>query len=110
MDGRHNGRWAALQDAERKDENLPKFKPMFRTSSAPTREDPRVLWWETYNEPNLQDPFTVKLREQAYPLGQRGLGHSSRSSPVGMTMHSPTLSMPTTMRTISPADGTNRPT
>ncbi len=36
VDGRHNGRWAALQDVERKDENLPKFKRTCRTSSAPT--------------------------------------------------------------------------
>jgi len=26
VDGRHNGRWAAPQDRERRDENLPKFK------------------------------------------------------------------------------------
>jgi hypothetical protein len=26
VDCRHNGRWAALQDAERKEDNLPKFK------------------------------------------------------------------------------------
>ena len=50
------------------------------------RDDPRVLWWETYNEPNLKDPFTVKLRELAYgwakeveplPAGHRLLGRPS---------------------------------
>jgi hypothetical protein len=66
VDGRHNGRWAALQDAERKGENLPKFKRYVQDVVRAHREDPRVLWWETYNEPNLQDPFTVKLRELAY--------------------------------------------
>ncbi len=25
-----------------------------------------MLWWETYNEPNLKDAFTAKLRELAY--------------------------------------------
>jgi hypothetical protein len=66
VDGRHNGRWAALQDAERKDENLPKFKRYVQDVIRAHREDPRVLWWETYNEPNLKDPFTVKLRDLAY--------------------------------------------
>ena len=64
--GRHNGRWAALQDAERSEENLPKFKRYVQDVIRAHREDSRVLWWETYNEPNLKDPFTVKLREQAY--------------------------------------------
>ena len=66
VDGRHNGRWAALQDAERKDENLPKLKAYVQDIIRAHRDDPRVLWWETYNEPNLQDVFTVKLRELAY--------------------------------------------
>jgi DUF1680 family protein len=66
VDGRHNGRWAALQDAERKDECLPKFKAYVQDVIRAHREDPRVLWWETYNEPNLKDAFTVRLRELAY--------------------------------------------
>jgi DUF1680 family protein len=64
--GRHNGRWAALQDAERKAENLPRFKAYVQDVIRAHREDPRVLWWETYNEPNLKDAFTVKLRQLAY--------------------------------------------
>ncbi len=64
--GRHNGRWAALQDAERKHDNLPKFKAYVQDIIRAHSEDPRVLWWETYNEPDLRDPFAVKLREQAY--------------------------------------------
>jgi uncharacterized protein len=71
VDGRHNGRWAALQDAERKDENLPKFKRYVQDIIGAHREDHRVLWWETYNEPNLQDPFTVTLREQAYAWAKK---------------------------------------
>lgn len=66
VDGRHNGRWAALQDAERKDENLPKFKAYVQDVIRAHAKDPRVLWWETYNEPNTQDAFTVKVRELAY--------------------------------------------
>ena len=66
VDGRHNGRWAALQDAERKDENLPKFKAYVQAVIAPHREDKRVLWWEIYNEPNMGDAFSLKLREAGY--------------------------------------------
>ncbi len=64
--GRHNGRWAALQDVERVDVNLPKFKAYVQDIIRAHRDDPRVLWWETYNEPNLKDGFTEKLRGLAY--------------------------------------------
>lgn len=66
VDGRHNGRWAALQDAERKDENLPKFKAYVQAVIAAHRTDKRVLWWEIYNEPNMGNAFTLKLREAGY--------------------------------------------
>ena len=64
--GYHNGRWAALQDAERKDENLPKFKAYVQDVCEPIAQDKRVLWWEVYNEPNMKDAFTAKLRTLAY--------------------------------------------
>jgi hypothetical protein len=64
--GYHNGRWAALQDTERKDENLPKFKAYVQDIVRAHRDDKRVLWWEVYNEPNMQNPFTAKIREAAY--------------------------------------------
>ena len=64
--GYHNGRWAALQDAERKDENLPKFKAYVQDIVQAHRDDPRVLWWEVYNEPDMKDPFTARIRELAY--------------------------------------------
>jgi DUF1680 family protein len=66
VDGRHNGCWAALQDAERKDENLPKFKAYVQDVVKAHRDDPRVLWWEVYNEPVMKDEFTVKIRTLAY--------------------------------------------
>lgn len=66
VDGRHNGRWAALQDVERRDENLPRFKRYVQDVIRAHRDDPRVLWWETYNEPNLKDPFSETLRRLAY--------------------------------------------
>ena len=64
--GRHNGRWAALQDAQRQDENLPRFKAYVQDVVRAHRQDTRVLWWEVYNEPNMNDPFTAKIREAAY--------------------------------------------
>ena len=66
VDGRHNGRWAALQDAERKDENLPKFKAYVQAVISAYREDNRVLWWEIYNEPKMSDAFTLKIRKLGY--------------------------------------------
>ena len=66
VDGRHNGRWAALQDAERKDENMPKFKAYVQAVIGAHREDKRVLWWEIYNEPNMGNAFSLKVREAGY--------------------------------------------
>jgi len=67
VDGRHNGRWAACpQDAERTDESLPKFKGYVQDVIRPHRTDPRVAWWEIFNEPNMKLPFSVKLRKLGY--------------------------------------------
>ena len=67
VDGYHNGRWAACpQGRERKDENLPKLKAYVQETVRRFRTDPRVLWWEVYNEPNLRDPFSRKLRTVGY--------------------------------------------
>jgi DUF1680 family protein len=66
VDGRHNGRWAACpQDSERKDENLPKFKAYVQEIIQAHREDPRVLWWEIFNEPNAS-AFSAELRKLGY--------------------------------------------
>ena len=69
-----NGRWAALQDSERKEENFPKFKTYVQDIVRAHRDDPRVLWWEVYNEPEFTHskegriplPFQEKLRAAAY--------------------------------------------
>ncbi len=63
VDGLHNGRWAAVQDADRKDENLPLFQAYVQDVVRPHLRDRRVLWWEIYNEPKRKDVFTVKLIE-----------------------------------------------
>ena len=65
--GRHNGRWAACpQDAERTDEHLPRLKAYVQDVIRPHRDDPRVLWWEVFNEPNMKSPFSVTLRKLGY--------------------------------------------
>lgn len=66
VDGRHNGRWAALQNVERKAENMPKFKAYVQAVIAAHRDDKRVLWWEIYNEPDMGNAFTLKVREAGY--------------------------------------------
>jgi len=67
VDGLIGGSWAACpQDIERTDENLPKFKAYIQDVIEAHREDDRVLWWEIFNEPNMAQPYTVKLRELAY--------------------------------------------
>lgn len=65
--GWHNGRWAACpQDRERIDENLPKFKAYIQDVIRAHREDPRVLWWEIFNEPNMRSPYSARLRKLGY--------------------------------------------
>ncbi len=65
--GYHNGRWAACpQDRERKDENLSKFKAYIQDVIRPHRNDPRVLWWEIFNEPNMGLEFSRRLRKLGY--------------------------------------------
>lgn len=76
--GRHNGRWAAVQDADRKDANLPLFRSYVREIVTAHARDKRVLWWEVYNEPNRKDPFTRKLCE----LGYRWASECSPDQPI----------------------------
>lgn len=65
--GYHNGRWAACpQDRERTEENLHKFKAYVQDVIRPHRIDPRVLWWEIFNEPNMRLEFSRNLRTQGY--------------------------------------------
>lgn len=65
--GRHNGRWAACpQDAERTEERLPKLKAYVQDVVGAHRDDDRVLWWEVFNEPKTDSPFSARLRKLAY--------------------------------------------
>lgn len=65
--GYHNGRWAACpQDRERTEENLPKFKAYIQDVIRPHHNDPRVLWWEIFNEPNMRLEYSRNLRTLGY--------------------------------------------
>ncbi len=64
--GRHNGRWAAVQDVDRKDENLPFFEAYVSTIVKQYANDPRIHWWEIYNEPNRSDRFTELLCQKGF--------------------------------------------
>jgi hypothetical protein len=65
--GYHNGRWAACpQERHRTEEQMPKLKAYVQDVIRPHRDDPRVLWWEIFNEPSMGHDFTRKLRKLAY--------------------------------------------
>ena len=66
--GLHNGCWmASPQAAERT--SIARFKPYVSDIVGSFRADPRVLWWEIYNEPKRRGPqsnFTLALRDAAF--------------------------------------------
>ena len=65
--GRHNGRWAACpQNVERTEERLPELKAYVQDVIRAHREDERVLWWEIFNEPRMDSPYSVELRKLGY--------------------------------------------
>ncbi|MCP4452046.1 MAG: DUF1080 domain-containing protein [Planctomycetes bacterium] len=65
--GYHNGRWAACpQDRDRDAENLEKFKLYVQSVIRAHRTDSRVLWWEIFNEPNMRNTYSVRLRKAGY--------------------------------------------
>ena len=66
VDGRHNGRWAAVQDADRTEENLPMFKAYVQDIVRPHVADKRILWWEVYNEPIQKRALTTTLVKNGY--------------------------------------------
>ena len=65
--GLHNGRWAASPQARDRDiNNLERYKPYLQEIVSKYKDDPRVLWWETCNEPNMGNEFSIALRKAAY--------------------------------------------
>ncbi len=65
--GRHNGRWAACpQDEQRTEEMLPRLKSYVQDVIRAHRRDPRVLWWEIFNEPDRKSDYSARLRKLGY--------------------------------------------
>ncbi|MDR1813769.1 MAG: DUF1080 domain-containing protein, partial [Tannerella sp.] len=65
--GYHNGRWAAApQDRDRDINNLKRYEPYFKEIIKKYRNDDRVLWWETFNEPNMKNEWSIAMRKAAY--------------------------------------------
>jgi len=65
VDGAHNGCWmASPQDSER-EAGLAAFEPYVKVVAGAFADDPRVLWWEVFNEPQDVD-FSNQLRAAAY--------------------------------------------
>ena len=63
--GMHNGCWmAAPQDVERT--SVDRFEPYVSEVVAAFGSDPRVLWWEVFNEPKRSNNFSIALRAAAY--------------------------------------------
>ncbi len=65
--GYHNGRWAwCPQKRQRDPEDLEKFKPYVQEVIRRHKTDARILWWEIFNEPNMRNTYSVRLRRAAY--------------------------------------------
>ena len=64
--GVHNGCWlAAPQDARRHNGTVP-FEGYVRGIVRALKADPRVAWWEIFNEPQRGNTFSLALRDAAY--------------------------------------------
>lgn len=63
--GRHNGCW--VQSPYMADRtNVTRFQPYVQAVVNAFKADPRVLYWEVYNEPRNSDPFSMSLRTAGY--------------------------------------------
>jgi hypothetical protein len=68
--GYHNGRWAASpQDRDRDVNNLERYKPYLQDIIGKYKNDDRILWWETFNEPNDSE-WSVAMRKAAYKFAK----------------------------------------
>jgi len=64
--GVHNGCWlAAPQDARRGNGSAP-FEGYVRGVVRAFKDDPRVAWWEIFNEPQKKNAFSLALRDAGY--------------------------------------------
>ncbi|GHT45947.1 hypothetical protein FACS189454_06290 [Planctomycetales bacterium] len=69
--GYHNGRWAASpQDRDRDINNLERYKPYLQEVIGKYKDDDRVLWWETFNEPKMKNAWSVAMRKASYQFAK----------------------------------------
>jgi hypothetical protein len=69
--GYHNGRWAASpQDRDRDITNLKRYKPYIQEIIKKYKNDDRILWWETFNEPDMKREWSVAMRKAAYKFAK----------------------------------------
>jgi hypothetical protein len=65
--GYHNGRWAwSPQKRHRDPNNLERFRPYVQEVIKRHKTDERVLFWEIFNEPNLRNAYSARLRQLGY--------------------------------------------
>eukprot|EP01063_Lacrimia_lanifica_P017661 TRINITY_DN2469_c0_g1_i1.p1 TRINITY_DN2469_c0_g1~~TRINITY_DN2469_c0_g1_i1.p1 ORF type:complete len:529 (+),score=224.63 TRINITY_DN2469_c0_g1_i1:61-1647(+) len=63
--GVHNGCWkSSPQDVERT--SISKFEPYVASTVARFASDPRVQWWEVYNEPQKSNNYSMALRDAGF--------------------------------------------
>jgi hypothetical protein len=63
--GRHNGCWLTSPQFDQR-ENITRYKPYVTSVITRFAADPRVLWWEVFNEPDLSLNYSVALRDAGY--------------------------------------------
>ncbi|KAK3236151.1 hypothetical protein CYMTET_53699 [Cymbomonas tetramitiformis] len=57
---------ASPQDKDRDPSDVDRYRPYVTTIVSAFKNDPRVLWWEIFNEPNEASSFSLTLRSAAY--------------------------------------------
>ena len=63
--GVHNSCWMQSPQASQRT-NVSRFEPYVSGVVSRFAADPRVAWFEVYNEPHVDDPFVKALREAGY--------------------------------------------
>jgi hypothetical protein len=64
--GIHNSCWMqSPQEADRTG-NVSRYEPYVSNITRHFAMDSRIAWFEIYNEPDMNDPFVVELRQAAY--------------------------------------------
>ena len=64
--GVHNSCWMQSPQLVNRTGNVSRYEPYVSGVTSHFSKDPRIAWWEIYNEPDLSDSYVVQLREAAY--------------------------------------------